>query len=77
MKSKCITLRNISFSSSKNTTGKMPILPLSSMKKERKTTKPNNKALYLSNMPGDNKLQFIFQALSQNYPDNRKVKRAA
>jgi len=28
-------------------------------------------------MPGDNKLQFIFQTLSQNYPDTRKVKRAA
>lgn len=46
------------------------------MKKNLNQVSLNHKALSLAKIPEDYKSQFIFQALSQNYPWIRKVKRA-
>ena len=64
MKSKRITLRKTPINSCKNITRKK-LKKGEKKKKGWKAKSPNNKALYLSKMPGDNTLLLIFQALIQ------------
>lgn len=78
MKSKCITLikKNFSFMQKYYRKAANPSI-LFYGEKQTNETKQKNKALYLSKILVENKLQFIFQTLTQNYPDTRMVKRSA